>query len=350
MTIKLSLGAIERARLVLRGGSVLDWRRLAVTSLEECSAIIRANGLDPEDEADRLYLREIRRTAVDYLEKNMGIAFAPEIVNVPSESHLILLASGRNAEIRRQACMVLKVMHVVNHIEARELKSRLNISDRELYLLVEEKTSCIIAEMKGKGYRIVDFQSSRKTQDAIITKMLIKKQGNRSLLYDLIRFRIVTATIDEIVPVVAYLSQHLFPFHYTVPGESQNTIFEFKDFIRRHPRVSKMIGEFQVDLKYENEMRGPSNPDTSKTFRAASFIVDLPLRLDDGQLRLWAPAFDPPSRVVHALTEFQIMDKASSTTNEQGEASHDRYKARRMAKVKKRLLRGTMTWKGKDSV
>ena len=92
----------------------------------------------------------------------------------------------------------------------------------------------------------------------------------------MIRFRIVTATIDEIVPVVAYLSQHLFPFHLTVPGKSHNSIFDFKDFIRRHPRISKMIPEFQVDLMHENEMLEPSNPDTSSKFKTVNFIVDLP--------------------------------------------------------------------------
>ena len=350
MIVKLSLGEIERARLVLRGGSIIDWRRLDVASLEECDAILCANGFDPQGEQDASYLREIRLMAIDYLERNVGVAFSPEIIDAQSESHLMLLAAGRKAVVRRQACMVLKVMHVVHHIEARELKSRLNISDRALYHLVEEKTARFIREMQAQGYPIVDFQSSRKTQDSVITKLLSKKQGNRALLNDMIRFRIVTATIEEIMPVVAYLSQHLFPFHCIVPGESHNTVFDFKDFVRRHPRMSRMIREFQVDLMYENEMRGPANPDTSSTFKAANFIVDLPLRLTDSQLEVWAPGIELPSRVVHVLAEFQIVDSGSNLQNEQGDASHDRYKARRMAKVKERLLRGTTAWKGKAGV
>lgn len=308
MIVKLSLGEIEQARLVLRGGSIIDWRRLDVASMDECNAILCANGFDPEDDQDASYLREIRLVAIDYLERNVGVAFAPGIIDAQCADQLMLLASGRDRVLRRQACMVLKVMHVVHHIEARELKSRLNISDRALYHLVEEKTSRIIREMQAQGYPIVDFKSSRKTQDSVITKLLSKRQGNRALLYDMIRFRIITATIEEIVPVVAYLSQHLFPFHYTVPGESHNTVFDFKDFLRRHPRMSKMVREFQVDLMYENEMRGPSNPDTSSTYKTANFIVDLPLRLTDSQLEVWAPGIKLSSRVVHVLTEFQIGD------------------------------------------
>lgn len=350
MIVKLSLGDVERARLVLRGGSVLDWRRLNVTSLDECDSILRANGFDPENEEDASRLREIRLSSIDYLERNFGFTFAPEIFNAESPSNLMLLAAGGEQVLRRQACTVLKVMHVVHHVGARELKSRLNISDRELYHLVEEKTAHVIREMREQGYSIVDFQSSRKTRDSIITKLLSKRQGSRELLYDMIRFRIVTASIEEIVPVVAYLSHHLFPFHFTVPGKSHNSIFNFKDFIRRHPRISKMIPELQVDLMYENEMLEPSNPETSSTFKTVNFIVDLPIRLGDRQLEVWAPGIELSSRVVHVLTEFQIVDQASNIRNKQGDASHDKYKDRRMAKVKERLLRGKMTWNGKDSV
>ena len=79
MIVKLSLGDVERARLVLRGGSVLDWRRLNVTSLDECDSILRANGFDPENEEDASRLREIRLSSIDYLERNFGFTFAPEI-------------------------------------------------------------------------------------------------------------------------------------------------------------------------------------------------------------------------------------------------------------------------------
>jgi uncharacterized protein (TIGR04552 family) len=255
----------------------------------------------------------------------------------------MLLAAATEPLLRRQACMVLKVMHVVHHVDARELKARLNISDRALFHLVEEKTTHVVNEMRAHGYPIVDFQSSRKTHDSIITKLLSKKRGSRETLYDMIRFRIVTATIEEIVPVVAYLGHHLFPFHFTVPGKSHNSIFSFKDFIRRHPRISRMIPELQVDLMHEDEMIEPSNLETSSMFKTVNFIVDLPIRLDDRHLEVWAPGIKLPSRVVHVLAEFQIVDQASNLGNKKGDANHDRYKARRMAKVKERLLQGMMT-------
>ncbi|MBS3921086.1 MAG: TIGR04552 family protein [Deltaproteobacteria bacterium] len=338
MIVRLTLGEMERAYLVLRGGSVLDWRRLNVASRAECETILRVNGFDPRDADDRVRLNEIRLSAINYLERTFEFAFASEIRNAESVTDLMLMAAGSDVVLRRQACAVLKVMLVVHHIEARELKSRLNISDHALFHLLEDKAARVISEMQDQGYPIIDFQSSRKTHDSIITKLLSKRHGNRAMLYDMLRFRIVTATMEEIVPVVAYLSQHLFPFHYTVPGESRNSLFNLRDYIRRHPRISKIIPEFQVDLLYENEMHATSNPDTSDTFKTINFIVGLPLRLEDRQLDIWAPGLKLPSRVVHVLAEFQVVDQVSYRGNERGDASHKRYKSRQLTKVRQRLL------------
>jgi uncharacterized protein (TIGR04552 family) len=340
MIVRSTLGEIERAHLVLRGGSVIDWRRFNVASRAECDAILHVNGFDLHDADDRTYLEEIRLSAIDYLERTLKFTFASEIRNAESVPGLMLMAAGRDVVLRRQACAVLKVMLVVHHIEARELKSRLNISDHTLFHLLEEKAARVISEMQDQGYPIFDFQISRKTHDSIITKLLSKRQGNRAMLYDMLRFRIVTATTEEIVPVVAYLSQHLFPFHYTVPGESHNSLFNLRDYIRRHPRLSKIIPELQVDLLYENEMHTTPNPDTSGTFKTINFIVDLPLRLEDRQLNIWAPGLKLSSRVVHVLAEFQVVDQVSHLGNERGEASHTQYRSRRLAKVRQRLLGG----------
>lgn len=111
-----------------------------------------------------------------------------------------------------------------------------------------------------------------------------------------------------------------------------------------------MIPELQVDLMHEDEMLEPSNPETSSMFKMVNFAVDLPIRLNDRHWEVWAPGIKLTSRVVHVLAEFQIVDQASNLENKKGDASHDLYKARRMASVKDRLLQGRMTWSGKGSV
>jgi uncharacterized protein (TIGR04552 family) len=347
MPKQLTLGELERARLVLRGGTVIDWRRLNVSSLDDCDAILRANEYHPDDPGDTARLYEIRKSAIDYLGRNFGFEFEAAVTDADSTSTLMLLAAGRDTVLRPQACMILKLMQIVHHVEARELRSKLAVSDQELYHLVENKALRIAREMEDLGYPIVEFKISHKTHDSLITKLLSKKQASRAFVFDMIRFRIVTATVEDIIPVVSYLCQHLFPFNFTVPGESHNSIFAFQDFARNHASIRALIPELQVDLKYEDEMRPPGNNDTSNAFRTVNFVVDLPLRLSQRDIKSWAPGISVYPAIVHVAAEFQIVDRSSHASNERGEASHEKYKERRMAKVQKRLLRGIMVWRGK---
>jgi len=210
----------------LRGGTVIDWRRLNISSPDDCDAILKANEYHPDDPGDAARLYEIRNSAINYLVRNFGFEFAAAITDAVNTNTLMMLASGRDPVLRSQACIILKLMHVVHHVEARELRSKLAVSDQELYRLVEDKALRIAQEMKARGYPIIEFKISHKTHDSLITKLLSKKKASMALVFDMIRFRIVTATVEDIIPTVLYLSQHLFPFNYTVPGESHEQIGE----------------------------------------------------------------------------------------------------------------------------
>lgn len=346
MLTRLTLGDVERVRLILRGGTVIDWRRLNVSSINDCKALLRVNEFDPDDESDITRLSEIQHRAVDYLERNFGFTFVADITNAPRTSDLMLFAAGRDPVLRPQACMVLKLMHIINHIEACELRSILSISDHDLFQLVEEKVTRVAQEMKNIGFPILEFLISHKTRDSLITKILGKRQTIRAYIFDRVRLRIVTASVNDIIPAVSYMSQHLFPFNYTVPGESHNSIFDFPAFAKLHSSIRAMVPKFQIDLKYEDEMRPPVNVSTSNVFRTANFVVDLPIRIDKQRIQAWSSGPSTSPGLVHVLTEFQIVDQISHARNECGEASYEKYEARRMAKVRERLLHGRMTWRG----
>ncbi len=243
---KLTLGELERARLVLRGGTVIDWRRLNISSPDDCKAILRANEYHSEDPGDDARLREIRNSAINYLVRNFGFEFAVPVTDAVNTNALMMLAAGRDPSLRSQACMILKLMHIVHHVEARELRSKLAVSNAELYRLAEDKALRTAQEMKTLGYPIIEFKISRKTNDSLITKLLSKKKASMSLVFDMLRFRIVTATVEDIIPTVSYLSSHLFPFNFTVPGESHNSIFTFQNFARNHSGIKA-----DVPVKWE---------------------------------------------------------------------------------------------------
>src|SRR5207237_897751 len=62
-----TLGDLERMRLILRGGSVIDWRRLHFETKDEVDRYLRLCLFEPNDPFDRARLQRILDEAVDYL-------------------------------------------------------------------------------------------------------------------------------------------------------------------------------------------------------------------------------------------------------------------------------------------
>src|SRR5690606_19144610 len=115
----MSLSDLEGIRLLLRGGSVIDWYRLNFESDAEIERFLRAQEFDPEDPADRARAEKVKQDAIDYLKRHFDFPI-PRPVSEQDVVGLIRLASGKG---HRQlcACAILKVMQIVQHLEAREL-------------------------------------------------------------------------------------------------------------------------------------------------------------------------------------------------------------------------------------
>src|SRR5207302_9926259 len=108
-------------------------------------------------------------------------------VAAPKEvQDLFLLASGvaEPQRQRRMACIVLKVMHVVHHVEARRLLHRARLSEDELAQLVTARVDHAISRLRGEGLPIVAASGSVKTRHSIITKLLAKKETLAAAIYD----------------------------------------------------------------------------------------------------------------------------------------------------------------------
>ena len=80
------------------------------------------------------------------------------------------------------------------------------------------RVSSVVQEMSTKGIPLVEFALSFKSRDSLITKLLAKKDTVAAQVYDKIRFRIVTRSEEDVVPMVNFLQHHLFPFNFVIPG------------------------------------------------------------------------------------------------------------------------------------
>jgi uncharacterized protein (TIGR04552 family) len=335
---RFTLVDLEAVRLVLRGGSVIDWHRLNFESKQETAELVRALELDPEIEGDRARVNEIRDEAISYLRRNYDFPIPKPVANCELID-LLMMASGKG---HRQlcACTILKVMHIIHHLAGRELLFVLPISDQEVFALVEEKVYRVIGGMLAHGFPILEFIGGRKNKDSLFTKLLSKPETIAANIYDKVRFRIVTRGPDDIFSVINYMLRHIFPFNYVIPGQSTNTLLHFRSYCEAHPHLRELAPNLQISPDHEDNVARVDNRFSADTYRVVHFVVDLPVRLPldmAKQAPAGAAALGP---VVFVQTEFQIIDRQSEQQNELGEASHDAYKERQKRAVMHRLKVG----------
>ncbi len=337
----ISLADLAAIRNVLRSGSVIDWHHLYFTGRDEVDRFLRVNEFDPRNELDMARLEDLRDSAVEYCERHLAFKIPVEVEDGIPARDLFLVASQKGRR-RAYACVVLKVMHVLHHLAGRELLTKLPVSGDQIFHLVEDKVLRTVEELRGAGCGIAEFQWSRKHADSLITKLLAKRETIAADVYDQLRFRMITASEDQILFVLRELTQRLIPFNYVIPGQSQNNVLDFRAALESSATLARFLPDLQelaavaADRKapVQNEFSGPG-------YRVINFVADLPVRIDKFLCRTPDdPLFAEHGTVVFVLTEFQIVDARTAEANEQGENSHERYKERQAARVKARLLHG----------
>ncbi|MDX2023973.1 MAG: TIGR04552 family protein [Deltaproteobacteria bacterium] len=335
------LGDLASIRNLLRGGSVIDWHRAYFETYEQVDRFLRVNEFDPVRVEDINRLEDLRERAVEYLERHLGFRIPDELAEGMPARDLFLVASKKGKR-RAHACTILKVMHVLQHLEGRELLTRLPITVEQIFHLVEEKVLRTVEEMRGAGFAIVEFEWSRKNSNSLLTKLMAKKETIAAHVYDKLRFRMITQSEPELIHVLRELVHRLVPFNYVIPGQSVNDIIDLRSVIESSAHLQSFLPEL-VDLSQQAADKRPAvqNEFSGPSYRVINLVADLPVRIDAYLNKTPAdPEFEDAGPVVYVLTEFQIMDTRTAQRNEQGENSHARYKERQANRVRARLIHG----------
>ncbi|HEY2510414.1 MAG TPA: TIGR04552 family protein [Polyangiaceae bacterium] len=333
---EFTLADLEAVRLILRGDSVIDWHRLNLDGQDEIRDFLRAQELTPDEPADRARMQTIKNESVSYLRRHFEYPI-PKPVEQASVEDLIRLASGTG---HRQmcACTILKCMHIIHHLEGRELLFMLPFSDQEVFHHVEEKIYRVIGSMLAHGFPITEFIGGRKNKDSLYTKLLSKQETVAAQIYDKLRFRIVTRSSEEIFPVIQFLTKKLFPFNYVIPGQSINSIFHFRNYCKSHPHLAPMLPSMQAGQ--DDETTPSDNRFSASSYRVIHFVVDMPVRLPRKLLERAPSSAWSLGPIIFVVCEFQVIDRETEAANEQGDASHAKYKERQKRAVMRRLQLG----------
>lgn len=330
---ELTLADVDAVRLLLRGDSVIDWHRLSFADHAEVDRFLRLNEFDPESDNEMGWLEDIRADAVDYLSRAFAMAIPDEVAADLPARDLFLVASSHGPH-QKWACVVLKVMHIIQHINGRAGLLKISVSDEIIFREIELKVMQVVEQLRAAGAPLAEWEWSRKPRDSQITKLLAKRSTLAANIYDKLRFRLIVPRPSDLVPMIATLTRQLIPFNYVVPGESLNQLVDLAELLRRQEaRVAEEDDPTTSGMRRAamlNEFSGPE-------YRIVNFVADLPLRVERLLPRAETPA--GLTHVVFVLTEFQIADKATAQNNESGASSHEAYKARQHERVRMRLFR-----------
>jgi uncharacterized protein (TIGR04552 family) len=335
---KFTLEDLEAVRLLLRGGSIIDWHRLDFRDYEDVDRFLRVNEFDPEIPEDIDRLEELRDGAVEYLARTFELSI-PQTLGTQIPARDLFLIASREGPQRATACVILKVMHIIHHLAGRELLSHLPVSSDEVYRAVELKVMKVVEELRAAGYPVLEFEWSRKGRDSLVTKLLVKRTTLAANIYDKLRFRMIVRSKHDLVPMLVALHRRLIPFNYIIPGQSVNHLISFDRVVDTSASLQILRGGLQPDASLEKRLDKaslkPLNEFSSPNYRIINFVADLPIRVDE----LFPEISTRDGRVVFVLTEFQLADKRTAEQNEEGPANHASYKARQHRRVRARLMR-----------
>ncbi|MBW1877421.1 MAG: TIGR04552 family protein [Deltaproteobacteria bacterium] len=340
--LELTLGDVEALRLVLAGSSVIDWQRANFPDLAAVDHHLALLLIDVEDPLDRERLRFVYNEAVSYLEEQLRLQFPPELRNPQDPRQVFVWASETGGFRRRQilSCVILKLMHVIHHMEAADLKFRSAISEAELCDLAEARILRQARQMQKSSLPVVSFYGSRKTRNSVITKLIAKKETIAATIFDKLRFRLVVETGDDLVPALLWLQRNMFPFNYVIPAQSHNNLLDPSRVLEHTDqqaltRAQPLSDEPIQKLTGKNEFSGAD-------YRMINFIADYPLGLPEARSPYLSLEL---GRVVFLMVEFQIVDVETARLNEDGENAHHLYKQRQYGVVAQRLKRGGLSKK-----
>jgi len=341
---KPNLSDLEIVRLILRGDSVVDWNRASFRSLADVDRFLSLHLIDMADPDDARRLKYIHSAAITYLEEHLQLQFPHSLKTPLDVRELFVLASQKGGFDRHQilSCVILKLMHVIYHMEAAELRYQVPLSEAVLLDMAARRIEAQAERLRDSEFPLVAFYGSRKARNNIITKLLAKKVNIAATVFDKLRFRVVTQHQKDILPALVWLTRHLVPFNYVIPGQSYNNMLSFEQMCKLSV-VPDLYGKLQSNgLDEQKNLIGEDNLFSGANYKMINIIVDFPIRVDHMvELRHRSLL----GRVVFVMVEFQIVDEQTAIENEEGDSAHGLYKSRQLNQVKARVRKGGRRWR-----
>jgi uncharacterized protein (TIGR04552 family) len=313
-------------------------------SRESVDRFLRLSQFDTDNPFDLQRLRDLHREAIDYLVGVHRYRMPEEIVHIDEIHDLFLMASRDPSQVQKLANMVLKVMHILQHVNGHELIFDTSISEAQLFDRLSGRVLPVIDRMRTTGIEVLEFSAGKKTRTSMITKLLAKRSTLAAHIFDKARFALTLKRRRDLVPSLTYLLHHLFAVSYVLPEQTQNGIITLGDIAEGLKLDPRQVWEFWTEggraAADDGAAPTPRNEFSGPNYRCVNFVVDMPVRLDD-------VASHATPAIAFAQAEFQLVDQQTAEANERGENAHARYKKRQAARIRARLECGSPDFSSK---
>ena len=344
-------------QLLIGGRSVLQMPKLRVKTLDQADAFLKAYGYDMSVAEDRERAWAIHARAVAYIESQLLAGTdkeLPLLIKQPerlgSLGQLLMIASEDgldNRDMARWACGLLRVMHVVSHVQNDLFSYFYAEIQEEIFKPYESHIHRDEGEKLffGKGEEAVSLKSFDlkpfKYTDSIITKFLAKPDAVAFGVLDKIGLRFVTENLFDCFRLMRFMVQNsVVSFPHLVPDQSNNTLYPVNLFMEvvEQFRDKKDVSVQEVDEALRKKLAEQSeraeyvlkaNPFSGADYRFIKFITRRLIRVSmrDGR-----------SFTFFYPYEVQIMDGATFEGHQEGPSSHKEYKSRQRAMARARVF------------
>ena len=292
-----TLGDVEAMRLLLRGGSVIDWHRLSFSDAAEVDRFLALNEFDPDKRrrhgSPRGAARRRRRVPDAQLQLPHPRRRGPR--HAGARSVPARLVARQEADVR-----VHRAQGDARHASpgraascsssCRSPTTRCSASSRPRWSRSSRRSA-------PPATRSSSSPGAARSATRVVTKLLAKKATIAADVFDKLRFRLITRSLDDLPPVLHELLHRLIPFNYVIPGQTVNAILPFRRFLDIAPAYARFSDQLQLDLDTEERDDGGANEFSGPTYRVINFVADLPVRIDQFLCRM--PGADERSRRHH---------------------------------------------------
>jgi uncharacterized protein (TIGR04552 family) len=300
---------IDAIGLILHGNSVIDYTRLNFKSDSEIENFLRLNNFVLTEPRSYRRIYHIYNDAIRYLlSLDMDIPQEfKEPIDIKDVFRYASFIKGSRL-FSKISCSILKVMHIIHHLESRELMYRTSISIERLFSACEEKVSRGISELNRNGIPIYHYSTSRDNIFDRITRLTARKEIIAAQLFEKASFNIITERKEDVLFVLKHLVTNVFPFNYVVPGNSSHNYIDLLNLLKSTDEYSRKIEIYQFVREIPQSDTLPDH---------IYMRVDIPIDLKTLGIDVDDETAEKLGYTIFALTDFVITDVESHRRYEQ---------------------------------